>query len=162
VTTETDNARELLRHTLATVAYRGGKTLRDAPPEFATFRASDTARTPLEILAHLGDLFGWSLSIAQGKEKWTDADPQGWDETAARFFANLKALDEFLASTEPLGCSPLQLFQGPIADSFTHVGQLAMLRRLAGAPMRGENYFVAEITTGRVGAEQAKPRFEFD
>jgi len=162
VTTETDSARELLRHTLATVAYRGGKTLRDAPPEFATFRAGDTARTPLEILAHLGDLFGWSLSIAQGKEKWTDADPQGWDETAARFFANLKALDEFLASTEPLGCSPLQLFQGPIADSFTHVGQLAMLRRLAGAPMRGENYFVAEITTGRVGAEQAKPRFEFD
>jgi len=103
-----------------------------------------------------------SLSIAQGKEKWTDADPQGWDETAARFFANLKALDEFLGSTEPLGCSPLQLFQGPIADSFTHVGQLAMLRRLAGAPMRGENYFVAEIKAGRVGPEQAKPRFEFD
>ena len=162
MTTETDNTRELLRHILATVAYRAGKTLRDAPPEFATFRACDNARTPLEILSHLGDLFGWALSIAQGKEKWKGEDPQGWDAEAARFFANLKAFDEFLSTAEPLGCSPLRLFQGPIADSFTHVGQLAMLRRLAGTPLRGENYFVAEITAGRVGPEQAKPRFEFD
>jgi hypothetical protein len=162
VTTETDNERELLRHTLATVAYRGGKALRDAPPEFAAFRAADDARTPLEIVSHLGDLYGWAFSIAQGKEEWKGVDPQGWDEALARFFANLNALDEFLSSAEPLGCSPLRLFQGPIADSLTHVGQLAMLRRLAGAPMRGENYFVAEIAAGRVGPEQAKPRFEFD
>ena len=162
MTTETDNARELLRHILATVAYRGGKALRDASTEFATFRACDNARTPLEILSHLGDLYGWAVSIARGQEEWKGVEAQSWDEASARFFANLNALDQFLSSAEPLGCSPLQLFQGPIADSLTHVGQLAMLRRLAGTPMRAENYFVADITAGRVGPDQSKPRLEFD
>ncbi|HEV2826634.1 MAG TPA: hypothetical protein VGW76_03465 [Pyrinomonadaceae bacterium] len=160
--TETDTARELLRHTLATVAYRGGKALRDAPAEFATFRASETTRTPLEILAHLGDLFGWAVSIARGKQEWKGAEPQDWDQEATRFFAGLSELDQFLSSSEPLGCAAQQLFQGPIADALTHIGQIAMLRRMAGTPMRGENYFIAEITTGRVGPEQAAPRYEFD
>ena len=160
--TETDTARELLRHTLATVAYRGGKALRDAPAEFATFRACETTRTPLEILAHLGDLFGWAASIARGKEEWKGAEPQGWDQEAARFFAGLNDLDQFLSSSEPLGCSAQQLFQGPIADSLTHIGQIAMLRRMAGTPVRGENFFIAEITAGRVGPEQSAPRYEFD
>jgi len=160
--TETDTARELLRHTLATVAYRGGKALRDAPAEFATFRASETTRTPLEILAHLGDLFGWAASIARGKQEWKGAEPQDWDQEATRFFAGLSELDQFLSSSEPLGCAAQQLFQGPIADALTHIGQIAMLRRMAGTPMRGENYFIAEITTGRVGPEQAAPRYEFD
>jgi hypothetical protein len=46
------------------------------------------------------------------------------------------------------------LFQGPIADALTHVGQLAMQRRLTGAPTRGENFFVAVVTAGQVGEEQ--------
>ena len=162
MSTETDNSRELLRHTLATVAYRGGKALRDAPAEFATFRASETTRTPLEILAHLGDLFGWAASIARGKEEWKGAEPQEWNQELARFFAGLNDLDQFLASAEPLGCSAQQLFQGPIADSLTHIGQIAMLRRMAGTPVRGENFFIAEITAGRVGPEQSAPRYEFD
>lgn len=162
MTTETDNSRELLRHTLATVAYRGGKVLRDAPADFATFRAGEHTRTPLEILAHIGDLFGWALSIARGKEEWKGAEPQAWNQEVARFFAGLNELDDFLSSSEPLACSVQQLFQGPIADALTHVGQIAMLRRMAGTPMRGENYFIAEIVTGRVGAEQSAPRYEFD
>ena len=162
MTAETDNSRELLRHTLATVAYRGGKALRNAPAEFATFRAGESTRTPVEILAHIGDLFGWAASIAKGKEEWKGAEPQDWDQEVARFFAGLKELDSFLSSSEPLACSAQQLFQGPIADALTHVGQLAMLRRMAGTPMRGENYFIAEITMGKVGAEQSAPRFEFD
>jgi hypothetical protein len=161
MTTETNNARELLRHTLATVAYRGGKALRDTPAEFSTFRASETTRTPLDILAHLGDLFAWSLSIAKGKEEWKGAQPQSWDEEMRRFFTGLSELDQFLASSEPLGCSSLNLFQGPIADALTHVGQIAMLRGIAGTPMRGENYFIADIAVGRVGAEQSAPRCEF-
>ena len=160
--TETDTARELLRHTLATVAYRGGKALRDAPAEFATFRASETTRTPLEILAHLGDLFGWAASIARGKQEWKGAEPQDWEQEAARFFAGLSELDQFLSSSEPLGCPAQQLFQGPIADALTHIGQIAMLRRMAGTPVRGENFFIAEITAGRVGPEQPAPRYEFD
>lgn len=162
MTTETNNARELLRHTLATVAYRGGKALRDAPTDFATFRAGESTRTPLEILAHIGDLFGWAASIAKGKEEWKGVDPQDWNKEVARFFAGLDALDQFLSSAEPLSCSAQQLFQGPIADALTHVGQIAMLRRMAGTPMRGENYFIADIAAGRVGADQPAPRFEFD
>src|SRR4029077_7957773 len=161
MTMETNTARDLLRHTLATISYRGGKTLRDSAPAFAQFRASGHSRTPLEILAHLGDLMQWALSIARGKEEWIKVESRTWDQEVARFFASLRAFDDYLASTEPLGCSPQQLFQGAIADALTHVGQLAMLRGLAGNPIRGENYFEADIVTGRVGAEQSAARFEF-
>ena len=161
MTAENDEGRAFLRHALATLAYRGGKTLRGATPDFATFRASETSRTPLEILAHLGDLLEWALSISQSKETWKNAETATWDQQVDRFFAALQALDNYLASSEPMGCAPTQLFQAPIADALTHVGQLAMLRRLAGIPMRGENYFKADIAVGRVGAEQSAPRQEF-
>ena len=161
MTTESNTARDLLRHALATLAYRGGKTLRDSGADFAAFRAGEKSRTPLEILAHIGDLIEWALSIARGKEEWNKADVRTWDQEVDRFFANLEAFDHYLASTEPLGCSAQQLFQGPIADALTHVGQLGMLRGLAGSPIRGENYFMADIVAGRVGAEQAAARFEF-
>lgn len=162
MTNETDPARALLRHTLATLAYRGGKAVRDVDPKFAEFRVGEKSRTPVEILAHIGDLLAWALSIAKGKEAWSNPAPQGWAQEVARFFSSLKALDDFLGSDEPLACAPEKLFQGPIADALTHVGQIAMLRRLAGTAMRGENYFKADIAAGRVGAEQSAPRYEFD
>ena len=152
----------LLRHTVATLAYRGGKALRGAPPEFAGFRAAAQTRTPGEILAHLGNLLDWAVTLADGKPEWRDSPPLAWDEGVKRFFAALAAFDQRLASGAPLGCSAESLFQGPVADSLTHVGQIALLRRMAGSPVRGENYFRAEITAGRVGAEQAAPRREFD
>lgn len=157
-----DSKREMLRHCVATLAYRGGKVLRGAPKEFASYRASETSRTPGEILAHLGDLIDWGLSMARAQQTWKNSEPPAWQEGADRFFASLTAFDEYLASSEALGVSEEQLFQGPIADALTHVGQLAMLRRMAGAPIRGENYFKADIETGRVGAEQKPPRMEFD
>jgi hypothetical protein len=155
----TDPKRELLRHTLATVAYRAGKTLRGATPEFAEFQGA--GRTPLQILAHMGDLFDWALSTARGRETWRDSSALPWDREVERFFAALAAFDAYLASDEPIRAPIEKLFQGPIADALTHTGQLAMLRRLAGCPMRGENYFVAEIATGRVGTEQTAPSKEF-
>jgi hypothetical protein len=158
----TDPARQLLRHTVATVAYRGGKTLRDAPENFAQYEASETSRTPIKILAHLGDLFDWALSMAKGAQKWNDSAPLPWNDEAHRFFATLKAFDDYLASDQPLQFPVERLFQGPIADALTHVGQLAMLRRMAGAPIKGENYSVAEISAGHVGADQAAPKREFD
>ncbi len=161
MTTETDPARELFRHTLATLAYRGGKTLRDTDNGFATFGAGQSTRTPLEILAHIGDLLQWALSIARGKEAWTKADTRTWDREVERFFAALQEFDQYLASAEPLAVSPQQLFQAPIADALTHVGQLAMLRGLAGIPIRGENYFKAGIATGKVGPDQSTPVYEF-
>ena len=160
--TVSDPAWQLLRHTIATLAYRGGKTVRNASSAFGEFRASAQTRTPGEILAHIGDLLEWALSIAQGRQTWRDSAPLPWDRQVLRFFTALEALDQYLASGNPLHEPAEKLFQGPIADALTHVGQIAMLRRMAGAPVRGENYHKANIMTGRVGAEQAAPVREFD
>jgi hypothetical protein len=157
-----DPQRQLLRHTVATLAYRGGKALRGAPEGFGDFRLQEGSRTPLEILAHLGDLFSWAVSLFQGQHVWRPAELGTWDFQVARFFEELRRFDEILASSEPFGFPAEKLFQGPIADAFTHVGQIAMLRRLAGAPVRGENYFKADIQAGRVGPEQTAPHLEFD
>jgi hypothetical protein len=152
----------LLRHTVATLAYRGGKALRGAPPEFSAFQAGETIRTPGQILAHISDLLDWALSLADGKGAWHDSAPLTWDEGSARLFAAVEAFDKRLSSEAPLACSAERLFQGPIADALTHIGQIAMLRRLAGYPIRGENYYKADIFAGRVGSEQAKAKFEFE
>ncbi|NOT34174.1 MAG: hypothetical protein HOP12_08405 [Candidatus Eisenbacteria bacterium] len=156
--------RELLRHAVATLAYRAAKTMRGAPESFATFAPAPGANTPLRIVAHLGDLFDWALRIANGELHWTTATPQSWDAECARFFRALEAFDARLASAAPIQYELTRLFQGPVADALTHTGQLAMLRRLSGAPMKGESYNRAEITIGRVGADQhpADPRYEFD
>lgn len=154
--------RELLRHAVATLAYRAAKAIRNAPPELADFRAGDATRTPLKLVAHLGDLLEWGVSLAAGDQKWNPATPSTWEAESTRFFSAVARLDEFLASDRALGCKPERLLQGPVADALTHVGQLMMLRRLASAPVRSENYAIAEIVAGRVGAEQAAPRFEFD
>ena len=156
------SGRQLLRHTVATVAYRAGKAIRGAPPEFASFRIAPGSRTPGEIVAHLGDLVEWACSQARGEEKWTISAPGGWDADLARFFGALHRLDDYLASGARLGMSAERLFAGAIADSLTHVGQLTILRRLAGAPVRSENYSRAKIVAGRVGPEQSPPKFEFD
>jgi hypothetical protein len=153
--------RAFLRHCLATLAYRGGKALRGAPEGFATFQAGSGTRAPGEILAHVGDLFDWAVALVAGQQVWADSPALPWEEGTQRFFAGLAAFDEALATTPRLACSAERLFQGPIADAFTHVGQIALLRRLAGAPVRGENYFKADIAAGRVGAEQSAPLREF-
>ena len=155
-------SRTLLRHTLATLAYRGGKTIRGAPDSFAEYGAPETPKTPAKILAHMGDLMDWALSMADGSRKWHDSTPLAWEKEGERFFAALKKFDDYLASDEPLQAPAEKLFQGPIADALTHTGQLAMLRRMAGCPIKGENYFVAEITMGRVGDDQAAPKKVFD
>ena len=156
------DARSLLRHTLATLAYRGGKAISNAPAGFADYRCGESSRTPGQILAHIGDVLDWGLSIAEGQQKWNNSTPLPWDKECKRFFAALKKFDDFLASDKPLAVPVEKLFQGPVADALTHSGQIGMLRRLAGAPVKGENYFVGDIEAGRVGAEQSAPRKEFD
>ena len=157
-----DQKRELLRHAVATVAYRGGKAVRDAPGSFGTYTPDGSPRTAVKIVAHLGDLFDWALSQAKGAEAWTDSTPQEWEHAVARFFAALERFDAFLASDAALAVAPEKLFQGAVADALTHVGQLAMMRRLAGAKMKSENYARADIVAGRVGADQTAPKREFD
>lgn len=143
------------------MAYRGGKAVRNSPGGFGEFQASEGVRTPLQILAHIGDLFDWSLSIAMGKQQWHDSKPLSWEKEGERFFAALKAFDDFLASSASMEAPVENLFQGPVADALTHVGQIAMLRRLAAAPVKSENYYREEIVSGRVGAEQTAPKREF-
>ncbi len=158
---ETVSARDLLRHCLATIAYRAAKVVRDAPASFAKFQPPEKARTPGQILAHMGDLQDWALSMAIGKPAWKDSQPLPWEQEVERFYGSLQRFDEFLASAAALHASPEKLFQGPVADTLNHVGQIAILRRLAGAPVKGENYYKADIAAGRVGAEQSPPKREF-
>lgn len=157
-----DEKRELLRHAVATLAYRGDKAMREAPAHFATFRLSDESRSASEILAHIGDLLDCALCLAKGEHTWEACAPLSWDRDVERFHSALQKLDDYLSTDEPLGFSVERLFQGPIADALTHVGQIALLRRMAGAPMRGENYFKADIVAGRVGPVQQASRHEFD
>jgi len=158
----TDPLREFARHTVATLAYRGGKTLVGAPDDFAGYTVGPGTRTPGEILAHVGDLLDWALWLCEGEHRWHASAPLPWKAEAARFFTGLERLDLRLAADQRLGCPVEKLFQGPIADALTHIGQIAMLRRMAGAPVRAENYFRADIVAGRVGPEQSGRRVEFD
>jgi hypothetical protein len=147
---------------LATLAYRAEKVLRDPPPGFAGHRLAPDSRSPLEIVGHLGDLVEWAERLAQGQWVWKAASAGTWDADVERFFATLARLDAHLLSGKPLGHPAAIIFQGPIADALTHVGQLAMLRRLAGSPVRPESYGRAQIRAGRVGREQSSERREFD
>jgi hypothetical protein len=145
--------REFLRHALAALAYRASRALEGAPDEFGAFKGCD--RTPVQILAHMGDLFDWALSSAEGRQRWQNSEPLPWTQEKARFFAALTAFDAYLAGSEPVHAELERLFQGPVADAINHVGQLAMMRRLAGYKIHGENFYVADIKAGRTGEEQA-------
>src|ERR1700739_2088220 len=155
-------ARDLLRHSLATISYRAGKIIRDAPQGYVDFQAGPNCRTPVHIIAHIGDLLDWALAMAKGQPTWHDSEPLSWPDEVQRFFDTLKKFDDLLTVTDQLRASPEKLFQGPLADTLNHVGQLAMLRRLSGVPIRGENYYKADIAAGRIGKDQPPPKFEFD
>ena len=150
-----------LRHTLATLAYRLARATGNAPPDFAKFGAGSDPRTPERILAHMGDLMDWAVSLVEGNQKWQESEPLPWPDEVARVFRGLKTLDERIAATALTEETANRLFQGPIADALTHTGQLAMLRRMAGCPIPGENYFIADIAVGRLGMDQPPPRKSF-
>ena len=157
-----DATRRLLRHTLATLAYRAGKVLRDVPPDFAAFRAGPDSRSAVEILCHMGDLMGWAERLARGEYRWEAGAITDWPAGVDRFFALLAAVDAALADTSAAAYSADVMFQGPIADALTHVGQLALMRGMIGAAVRPESYARATIEAGRVGRDQAAPGREFD
>jgi hypothetical protein len=157
-----DAARELLRHTVATLAYRAEKVLREVPDGFAEFRLSASGRTALEILGHMADLMEWGVRFTAGEYSWRPGEATSWDAARDRFFRGLAALDAALAQPVPASYPFATIFQGPIADALTHVGQLAMMRGAAGLAVRPESYARAEISTGRVGLDQSAKRTEFD
>ncbi len=151
----------MLRHLAATLAYRAAKVLRDPPPGFGATAFGSPTRRPVQIVAHLADLMAWALTLAAGDSVWKAEGSDDWDVEVRRFFDGLAALDRALVN-EPFAGSIEKLIQGPLADALTHVGQLAMLRGMAAAPVRPESYARAEIVAGRVGLEQAPPGREFD
>lgn len=163
---EVVHTRTFFRHILATIAYRGSKTLRGAPEAFASFRAGDSSRSPAQIVAHMADLLEWTRRLAEGIEPWRAAwrpvAPGIWKDDVARFFQALELVDAFFATAQPSAMGIETLFQGPISDVLTHIGQLAMLRRLTGSPIRGEVMIIADVEIGRVGRDQAAPKHEFD
>lgn len=148
-----DVKRELLRHFVATVAYRGRVAVSDAPEGFAAFRIGEETRTPGELLAHLGDLLEGSQSLLKGEMVSLTSSSLPWDEGVSRFFSAAQQLDEYLASGAPLACPVEKLIQGPVGDALTHVGQLVLLRRVAGSPVRATSYFTAEIVPGMFAQE---------
>jgi len=138
---------------VATVAYRGGLAVVDAPEDFSTFRAHETTRTAGEILAHIGDLLEGSLYLVKGEMVSLTSEPLPWQEEVKRFFSAVKALDSYLASDAQLACPVERLVQGPVGDALTHVGQIVMLRRMAGKPIRSAQYFTARIVAGEIDEE---------
>jgi hypothetical protein len=157
-----DPALATLRQLAATLAYRAAKVLRDAPPDFGTKSFGDATRQPVKIVGHMADLMTWAVSIANGGYAWKPAGGDDWRIEVDRFFDGLAELDAAIAADGEFKGSIDKLIQGPLADALTHVGQLAMLRGMAGQPVRPESYAKAVITAGRVGLDQEAPKAEFD
>jgi hypothetical protein len=161
-TPASDVARATVRQLAATLAYRAAKVLRDVPPGFGDTTFGPATRRPVQIVAHMADLMAWGISMAHGGREWKPDGSDDWDREVARFFDGLAALDVALAAEGPFAGMIDKIIQGPLADALTHVGQLALLRGMSGAPVRPESYARATIVVGRVGPDQAPPGFEFD
>lgn len=155
---ELSNKRSLLKHFLAALAYRTQKALRDAPVDFGSFKPPADVRSPQELVRHMTSVLGYARTYFIGGSYWPE--PLGsLEEEVSRFHLMLEDLGlHFEKGTPLLGeMTEEQLLQGPFADAMTHVGQLAMLRRFAGAPVAPENFIVADINSNRLGSEQPKP-----
>lgn len=154
-----DDERRLLRHFLAALAYRTQKALRDAPADFGTFEAGERVRRPSDILRHMTSVLGYARTYFEGGSYPHRPKPlPSLDDEIERFHAMLGALATHLEQGTPLaGTTPERLLQGPFADAMTHAGQLAMLRRLAGAPVPPEDFIVAEISADVLGPDQPPP-----
>jgi hypothetical protein len=161
MTGETDK-RGLLRHTVATLAYRAEKVLRDAPASFGGMRLSPSSRSALEIVSHLGDLMDWGERMARGEYVWEPRPAIDWGAACDRFFRSVKSLDDAIGQAGFEKYPAETIFQGPIADALTHIGQLSIMRGVAGVAVRPESYARAEISAGRVGREQSSARKEFE
>lgn len=152
-----DEKRGLLRHFLAALAYRAQKALRGAPESFGTFQAGRRVRSPEELVRHMTSVLGYARTYLVGGTYRPEPLPD-LDAEVRRFHGMLEELRGLLESGTPLrGITPEQLLQGPLADAMTHVGQLALLRRLAGSPVAPENFIVAAIEPANLGPDQPQP-----
>lgn len=152
------DAQTLFRHLLATLAYRATRVLEDAPEGFADFSAGEDVMTPHAMLAHVSMILSFADAQLFGSDFERFGPARTWDAEVERFYATLKTLDDhFAAGTPEDDARLLRMLQGPLLDAFTHVGQLATLRRLSGSPVCKDHYLKAQIEIGRVGSDQAPP-----
>lgn len=150
-------SRRLLQHCLATIAYRTQKALRGAPPSFADFRAGPHVRTPHELVWHMTGVIGYARTMFHGGD-WIPPRCATFDAEVARFHEQLALLrDDFGDASLSPRLTDAQFLQGMLADTLTHAGQLALLRRLAGSPVPSENFIHATVDAGNVSAAQAEP-----
>jgi hypothetical protein len=153
-----ETKRKLLTHFLAALAYRTQKALRDAPAEFGSFRVMEGVRTPAELVRHMTSVLGYARTHFIGG-RYRPEPLDSLEAEVERFHEMLGMLAQHLRNGDALleEMSEERLLQGPFSDAMTHAGQLALLRRLAGAPVPPENFIVAEIKADRLGPDQAKP-----
>lgn len=154
----TDEKRQLLRHFLAALAYRTQKAVREAPADFGHFRSGPGVRTPCELICHMTSVLGYARTSFIGGSYWPEPLQSLADEIQ-RFHEMLESLANHLKNGSPLleGMTEERLLQGPFSDAMTHAGQIALLRRLAGAPVPPENFIVADIDAQRLGPDQSEP-----
>ena len=153
-----DDKRQLLKHFLATLAYRTQKALRDAPESFADFQAGEDVRTPHELLTHMTGCIMWAQTAFIGGKVELPSLPTMSDEIT-RFHKTLESLGGNLSDgTEPIDTTLERLLQGPLCDAMTHAGQLAMLRRMHGSPVKGENFRTANINADNLTPNQPEPK----
>ncbi len=152
-----DDKRHMLQHFLAALAYRTQKALRGAPEDFEEFKAGNDVRTPKELVRHMTSVLGYARTFFIGGEFWPEPLPT-FREEIDRFHEMLEDLSSHLdAGTALRGLSEEQLLQGQFSDAMTHAGQLAMLRRLHGEPVRSENFIHAAISAENLTADQPDP-----
>ncbi len=152
---------ELVRHLLATLVYRTTKIIHDAPDGFSAVSIGNKVRSPEKVLGHINSLIQlsnrfWSpdkpVSMATRRK---ESDKRGWKLEVELFYEMAALFDETLIQyPSPRKYSPEKILQGPFMDAFTHVGQLALLRRMVGSPIKGESYWMADVKAGQVGPDQ--------
>ena len=154
------DARDTLRHFLAALAYRLQKSIRGAPEDYWYFEAGQGVRTPGRIVRHINGVLSYAVAIIESGnlDQRTHLEDLSWQDELERFHQTLKVLDQHLLNQPNLSDDLLRrLLQGPLSDAMTHIGQLATLRRMAGFPVRAENFMKANVQTGHLGADQPEP-----
>ena len=148
--------REMLRHFLASIAYHATKALKNAPTNYPELDIGKGVKTPRQILHHITGVLSYAHSFYEHYDT-TYFEHKLWDDEVKHFYETLARLDKSFQEKSPNKVSEEQILQGPLSDTMAQIGQLLMLRRLAGSPISAENFIYADIQKGVVGPDQSEP-----
>lgn len=135
---------ETLRCYLAGLVFRFEHVTAGTGEEFAKFEAGHGVRTPQQIVRHMTGL------VLLARDQFEEVagrrpEPLPWPEEKSRFVATVWDFDTLVSKGSGLRedrsiPSMAHVWNGPLSDLMTHVGQLATLRRLAGDPVPAVRY----------------------